>query len=75
LFTAVASLQTGASFCCKPRFHFFAQAPCVNKFRHRELLFPEQDKEITLMCQIMSLDTDVIPCLGADHAPDYLITI
>ena len=26
------------------------------------------------MCQIMSLNTDVIPCLGADHAPDYLIT-
>jgi len=26
------------------------------------------------MCQVMSLDTDVIPYLGADHAPDYLIT-
>jgi len=43
LFTMVAFLHTDAAFCCKLHFHLFAQAPCVDRFCHRELLLPKQD--------------------------------
>jgi hypothetical protein len=72
-FTAVASLQTGASYYWKLRRVFKAYARISSPID--SLSFSEQEDEENFdQSLITSLETDVIPCLGDDRVPDYLIT-
>jgi len=64
----------GASFYLKLCPHLFVQANCAMDFH----LFSEQDDKETLVCPwarcFNLLETNVIPCLGSDRIPDYLVT-
>lgn len=75
-FTAVASWPTGTSYGRDLRTIFLScsSTRIISSEADSFSLSEQESEENFDLSLISSLETDVIPCLGDDRVPDYLIT-